>query len=312
MSGFSAIAASLIFALILLNHSLHPTELPTIAAQPQPVPHNGDSIAVVPANPSPVIAPRSVELASNEPPLLPRAGLTSTIDYPTFVAAPADEAKEQVDRKSISRMLEGEHVRRIVIVTDIIDAPDRVKQLIHQYARKTPEYVRVTICQDIVLDAGHADAAEVFAVPMDEQGRRAFVSKLGQQFPNLVEERDSRPELITQLSEVGQVAIFRGTEAAPLGDPPVDVRPFIASRTNNSPDHILEASGAVDTTGSTSGATPPVGKSGRDSGGLDLVALDDPEADPSFVGPRNPYRLPPPRPGDPITLIVWVTRPPRH
>jgi hypothetical protein len=312
LSGFSAIAASLIFALILLNHSLHPTELPNIATNRQQVPANQPQVAVDPANPSPATAAQPTELASKRPPLLPRAGTLPTpptIDHPSLVAGLVDEAKEQGNRKSMDRMLEREHVWRIVIVTDVFDGPDRVKQLIDQYARKTPEYARVKICQEIVLDSGHPEAAEVFAVPMDEQGRRAFVDKLGRQFPDLVEERDSRPELITKLSEVGQLAIFRGTEAAPLGDPPFEVRPFIASRTNNSPDHIVDATGAVDSTGSAGGSSSSVEKAaGRIPGGQGSVASNDP----SFVGPRNPYRVAPPRPGDPITLIVWVTRPPRH
>ena len=309
-SGFSAIAASLIFALILLNHSLHPTDQPAVVAQGQEDPANRPHPVVVPAN------LKSTEPASKEPPLMARAGTTPTpptIDQPTLAASPVDEAKEQADRKSMARMLEREHVRRIVIVTDVIDAADRVNQLIHQDARKAPEYARVTICQDIVLDSGHAEAAEVFAVPMNERDRRSFVNRLSQQFPDLVEERDSRPELITRLSEVGQVAIFRGTEAAPLADPPTDVRQFIANRTVTVPDQIVQAPGTVGSTGPRSGQTQSVEKTeGPDSAGTVDVASNDPEASPSFIGPPNPYRVAPPGPGDPITLIVWVTRPPRR
>ena len=201
-------------------------------------------------------------------------------------------------------MLERPNVRRIVIVTDMIDASDRIKDLIVQDARKTPEFGRITICQEIVVDPDRAEAAEVFAVPMDERGRQSFVSRLSRKFSNLVEEDELRPDLITQLSEVGQVAIFRGTEAAPLGDPPVDLRPFIANRANSPDGPIGPGLGSDDP--SHEGAGSSLTKSGRS------LASRESETRPDFVGPPDPGRVPPLKPSDPVTVVVWVTRPGRR
>ena len=46
---------------------------------------------------------------------------------------------------------------------------------------------------------------------------------------------------MTQLTEVGQVAVFRGLKAAPLGDPPHDLPGLIANREREREQFVIEA-----------------------------------------------------------------------
>jgi hypothetical protein len=301
-SCFSSIAASLIFALILLNHSLHETpERPKLVAEPPvgPAPLL-PAPAVDPARPAP---PTPREVASIEPAPVP----SSPEARPVEAIAPG-EARELRDRRTVAGMFERSPVRRVLIVTDVIDAPDQVRGLIQGEARKNPEYGRISICQEIVIDPDRPEAAEVFAVPMDERGRRSFVDRLARLFPNLVEEGESPPELVTQLSEVGQVVVYRGPEAAPLGEPPLGVRPFIANLADKPPGIILEPDlRPIDP--ARTGTSPPVAQDGPPKSS-EVVASKD--GGPEFVGPPDLDRKAPLRPDDPVTILVWVTRPNRR
>ena len=309
VSGFSAVAASLIFALILLNRSLHPSpERPIIAARdeqaPAPRPH-----PIEPSDPAPITilpSPKLVDAGHS-----PRTSdaLPEDVLAPVGPPAPPGEVSEREDRRVIAKILERPHVRRVVIVTDDDDAPRKVEDLISQDARRTPEFGRITICQDLVIDPERAEAAEVFAVPMDERGRRAFVERLQRLFPDLVEEGPSSPELVTQLSEVGQVALFRGAEAAPLGEPPSQIRSFVANRELEPPPLILGPDRGPPAP-TRSGDPAPLSLVDSTAGGV--VPPKDPKASPNFVGPPDLDGIAGPRPGEPVTLLVWVTRPPRR
>jgi anti-sigma factor RsiW len=283
-SGFFGIAASLIFALILLNHSLHESDkLAQIADQPVP--------PIRSHLPVPIIKPAETpQLASTLVPVVPRP-----VDPKNSSPRPGsfDETRELDARRAIAGMLEQPHVRRIRIVTDVLDASDKVKDLIHQDARKNPEFGRISICQEIVIDPECAEAAEVFAVPMDERDRKAFVGQLARSFPSLVEESDeTSPDLVTQLTEVGQVALFSGTKAAPLVDPPHDLRPFIANRAEFPQNHIVESN-------------PQSLEPGRPKDPTDERKAESPK-----LVARPSTKL---KPSERVTVLVWVvTRPTRR
>jgi hypothetical protein len=283
-SGVLGVAASLIFAIILLNHSLHESDQPQVVDQPAqnlrphlpaPIARPADSTTIVASNEKPA-TPGVVEpkVASSKPVLL-------------------DEPRELDARRSIAGMLEQPHVRRIRIVTDVLGASDKVKDLIDQDARKNPEFARITISEEIVIDPEFAESAEVFAVPMVERDRRAFVTQLSRSFPTMVEESDeTSPDLVTQLTEVGQVALFSGTKAAPLVDPPHDLTPFIANRSETPKHHIFEGDLRPNEIGQA-----------RDPGEDGKTVSSKPD-----VKPSNELK-----PEDRVTVLVWVvTRPSRR
>ncbi len=292
-SGFSAIAASLIFALILLNHSLHESDQPgPVVTQPtqnlrphQPAP---DSILVPPVENPQLVA--NAAQPSPRPVVLPPA---------PALPGQADQTRELGARQTVAAMLEQSHVRRVRIVTDVLNAPEMVKNLIIDDGRLNPNFGQISICQEIVLDPDYPGTVVVFAVPMNERDRRAFVSQLAKPFPGLVEEtEETRPDLVTDLTQVGQVALFRGTEAAPLVDPPHDLRPFIANRTEIAPIHIVDS------------ARPPITPDRRPVSGNDRPA----DTTQPVASPRDLTVVAKPsaelKPDDPVTLLVWVVRPP--
>jgi hypothetical protein len=300
-AGFSAIAATLLFALYRLNESLHPSADRPIAivqaTDPAPAPRTH---IVEPSAPEPIPALPSPVLVLNEKDSSPK----SPLDPPV----PPSEAVERDSRQVISGILGRSHVRRIVIVTDVIDASERVKALIAKGGRETPEFGRISITQEIVIDPDHAEAAEVFAVPIDERGRRSFVERLQRSFPDLIEEGQSTPELVTQLTEVGHVAVFRGLKAAPLGDPPSDLPEFIANREGERNPFVFDADrpsldfGQSSRPGSIKRFQTVKADGGPGSSGTGS----------EFIGPPDVDRKAPPKPGERVTLLVWVTRPSRH
>ena len=311
-SSLSAVAASLIFAIILLNRILHDSPIgPDVAVEPKsnPAPRTHP---ISPSDP----APTPTEVVSTDPAVPLRQPDTRSSNRPEVASTPPAEARDLGYRRLIARMLERPRVRRIVIVTDVLDAPNRVQELIRDDARQTPEFGRISICQDIVIDPDRAEAAEVFAVPMDERVRRSFVDRLRRQFPQLVEEGESKPELVMQLGEVGQVVVIRGAEAAPLGEPPDDVRSFIANRADTPPDHIVDPKlGHFDPIPPDHHS--PIAKVGSPELRENLVGVVARESramegGSDFVGPPDLDRMAPPKPGEPLTLLVWVTRPAKH
>ena len=302
-AGFAAIAASLIFAMIRLNQSLHESPEPIQVAQnePSPAPDRPHSIPDSdPISPAPALRPVPTVIDAPSPPPVP------VREVPAAVAAPADPDPDP--RRLVGDILGRSHVRRIVIVTDLIEAPDRVQDLIARNGREAPEFGRISIRQAIDVDAEHAEPAEVFAVPIDERGRRSFVSQLQKAFPQLIEEGRSRPELVAGLTRVGQVAVFRGLKAAPLGDPPTDLPGFIARREK-------EGAPFVDEDHRPTAPVPPRDPADRPAhfARADGAAEGDPDdLDSEFVGPPDLERKAPPRPGERVTLLVWVTRPGRR
>jgi hypothetical protein len=290
VAGLSAMAASLLFALLLLHRATH---------------DRLDQLDVAQQNPE-VEAPRThlipvpeSDTDTNPTPSLP---IVQNVAIPSPVQDPgpslveresAEEAREREDRLKITTMLENPEVRVILITTDVIDASGQIQTLIHDDARATPDFGRISLRTGLVVDPKRPGSAEVFVVSINEGGRESFVSRLREKFHELKEEDESRvPDLVTQLTEVGQVAIYQGTRASPLVAGPVEPRPF-AVRTASGP--------AGDTysdprTGSMVGSDSP--RPVNDRTPVDAKA---------FVGP--PPRL---KPVDPVTLVVWVTRPGRY
>jgi len=175
----------------------------------------------------------------------------------------------------------------------VIDASSQIHNLIHDDARATPDFGRITLRTGLVVDPNQPGSAEVFVVSINEGGRDSFVTRLREKFHELKEEDEKRvPDLVTQLTEVGQVAVFQGTKASTLVAGPVDVRPM-AVRTS-------PGSGADQFSDQRTGS---------------LVASDSPNPpNDKTPGDANVFVGPPPRlkPGQPVTLVVWVTRPGRH
>ncbi|WP_435009866.1 anti-sigma factor family protein [Tundrisphaera lichenicola] len=282
VAGLSAMAASLLFALLQLHRSMHETPQTQIAVHVEPV-VPADRSHLIP-NPDRVPTPAIV---SNDPVLkAPEASPPSPVKVASDI-----EARDRADRQRIGEMLERPDVRLVLITTDVIDASDQIRNLIRKDARDFSEFGRITIQTGIVVDPERPGSAEVFVVPINEGGRNSFVNQLRGRFKDLEEDATPSPELVTQLTEVGQVAIFEGTRASSLVDSPIPIPPHLAIKP------VVE---------------PGAGPSPTDEPSETLVA--ETEAEPSsldpIIGPPSPSRRL--EPSDPLTLLVWVTRPRRH
>jgi hypothetical protein len=97
-------------------------------------------------------------------------------------------------------------------VTDVLgsDAGDRVNALVERTPRAEPIYGRITFGPEIVIDPKHPNKAEVFALMLRDDELPRFKLRLTQAFPDAVEEADPDPVVITQLSEIGQLAVLTG------------------------------------------------------------------------------------------------------
>lgn len=301
VAGLSAMAASLLFALFLLHRSMHEgDDAPALArVAPETPASRTDPDLDHPEAPTST-PPATLARVAPPAPAGPRSG---------SVATPHDESAERADRLRITRMLEEPDVRLVLITTDVIDAPEQIQSLIHEDARKTPDFGRITLRAGIVVDPKRPGSAEVFVVPVAEGGRRSFLDKLRGKFRDLKEEGEPAPDLVTQLTEVGHVAILQGAHASPLIEAPRGAGPFLAAiRKAETNPSIFRTPRIVSPEEFPAG--DPRAIAGVDGPGPDLLAGlgkgpgPIPPADPrAFVGP------PEPRPDDTVTLLVWVTRP---
>jgi hypothetical protein len=220
-SAFMALAASLVLAVSLSLHR------PPAAGPRSPV----ASVLALPA-PARALAraetPRgSRPVGSSEP-----AGSVRASD-PWFTGDRPRRNDDPAVGAQIRAMLDSPHLRRVLIVTDVIGGGtlDRVEELVQQTPRTEATYGRITVSQGIVIDPLHPKEATVFALVMNEQERRNFKKKLEQAFPERVEDAEADPVVVTQLAEVGQMTMLPGTRASEVIIPG-DVSPRIALRSD--------------------------------------------------------------------------------
>jgi hypothetical protein len=301
VAGLSSMAASLLFALFLLHRATH--ENPDLTALAPRIPADRTHSLLFPEPP---------KVAENVPVPSTLHPTPSTVAVRPSVVVAAEEAREREDRLRISRMLEQPEVRLVLITTDVIDAADRVQHLIDQDPRKTPDFGRITLRAGIVVDPGRPGSAEVFVVPVAEGGRRSFLDKLRAEFREVKEEGEPGEDLVTQLTEVGHAAVFRGKHASPLIEPPADVRPIVAKRGGEPGRNEFHFPEAVDLDRLPLAGLPPIARAaGLEAG--DSASGPPRRPVPAIPGESRPLvgPIPLPRPDEMVTVLIWVTRPPK-
>jgi hypothetical protein len=187
-------------------------------ARAEPLPPTAN----LPLRPTPAGAPVATsETASNPTADLDRARLLPSVER--F----AENQQREAD--ALRDMLDNPRLRRILFVTDLLGgaADSRVEELVQKTPRTEATYARITVSQGIVIDPLHPNEATVFALVMNEQELRNFRKTLEQSFPQHVEEASADPFLVTQLSDMGQVALRPGTRASAV-DIPADVTHAVA------------------------------------------------------------------------------------
>jgi len=144
-----------------------------------------------------------------------------------------DQSREA---EKIRQMLDSPHLTRTFIVLDVQGGAtrDRVEELVQKTPRTEAAYGRITVSQGIVIDPRHPNEATVFALVLNEQELRHFQKKLEQSFPERVEDAAPDPGVVTQLADIGQVAVLPGSPATEVVIPS-ELSPRVALRTETIP-----------------------------------------------------------------------------
>lgn len=115
---------------------------------------------------------------------------------------------EAPDLQRVRQLLDSPHLRRIFLVTDVLEEPAQkeVASVVEQSTRY--DYFKITVAQGIVIDPRHPERASVFALVLDESELDQFRHRLTKAFPQKVKEDDVVSGLVTQLADIGQVVSF--------------------------------------------------------------------------------------------------------
>jgi hypothetical protein len=152
----------------------------------------------------------SVAPGPDQVPVVPSSSTSRTELADAEDELPPDRVRDQ---QRILSLLDSPNLHRVFIVTDVLggNAGDRVSSLLQQTPRREPSFGRITIRQGIVIDPKHPNQAEVFALALSDDELPALQAKLNETFPNAVEETGVDPVVVTQLTEIGQVAVLPGS-----------------------------------------------------------------------------------------------------
>ena len=291
--------------------------------QPPPAPDRALSALPRP-RPTPPIAPPSVD----EPAPTPSVG-------PAFADLGPDrnEAQRANEAQRVHRLLDSPNLRKVFVVTDSFggEADRHVGSILEKTPRRESAYGRMTVAEEIAIDPEHPGKATVYVVVLDDRELARLRAQLNRAFPGSVRENDSRPEVVTQLADIGQVAVLPGTPVTDLVDRRITERER-AIRTTPGKDHVAHVSKSLvlppgydadplhdpnryreEVASPEGGPTPEQYRSGSHPGPSDVAkTAEPPPAEKS--GQQNVASTPTPGDGrrtDPRlnVVLVWVATP---
>jgi hypothetical protein len=144
----------------------------------------------------------------------------------------ADDRRREADAEQFRAWLDSPNLRKIFLVTDTVggEALRQVGDLVESTPRKNATFGRITVTQGIVFDPDHPGEAIVYAVVMDDQELNRFQADLAKTFRTSLREVEPPPQLVTQLADVGQIAVLPGTPVAELVPEEVSARALRSER----------------------------------------------------------------------------------
>ena len=310
--GIGSIAASLFLALTLLHRSLHDDskfELTPSVASPEDRTNSLIHPPLILADATPDRSTASTRPGMTAPSVV---GSDSRPIKLAEAKATGIEGIEPARPGQVDAMLGHRKVLRALIVADVLDpTSNRVRSFIERDLGREPVFGRITLTQGIVVDPDRPGEAEVYSVVMSEPGCGPFLDRLRRAFPSMELEGEPEPTLVTQLTEVGQVAVFSGVRPARLGSPPGEISSVVAARAVAHQDHFPPPSIVpLDPTAPRmSDPSPGTGEVSPRVVQKSNVALS--------VSAAPPVGNPPGSPSSPhaddelVTVLVWVTRSPK-
>ena len=312
--GVASLAASLMVAMVLLHRTLHDDAHPWLfsrANRPAALSRQLDPVLVAPlaaAEPAADQSPRS--LAPSHSISHPQSQATTALDRTKLASNPTVEGPEPARPGQVDALLGHRKVFRALIVTDVLDRASRdVRSIIEHDGLREPEFGRITLAQGIVIDPEHPGEAEVYSVVMDEPSLRPFVEQIRAKFPAVELHAETEPTLVTQLSEVGQVAVFADVRPARLGLPPRELPGIVAGLGGDNVDHFPPPAVArLDPTEPPDGgfAADPLARAQVADKTTPPIAGKPSRARPQAGLPAAPAKPAPST--EPVTVLVWVAR----
>jgi hypothetical protein len=144
----------------------------------------------------------------------------SSAALPVASNVEGDEQTRAQEQRGVRQLLDSPNLHKVFVVTDVLggNADRKVSEIVESTPRRRSTYGRITVAQGIVLDPEHPGKATVYAIVMDDREITELRGLLRNAFRSAVRESDPRPETVTQLADIGQVAVLPGTAVAELRD----------------------------------------------------------------------------------------------
>jgi hypothetical protein len=233
MAGVGAVAASLVIGatsfLTQVGPSRPEANRPVIARAKAS--QSAASLAEVPRStdlgrPSP--AAGSQTEATRKPISVPIDAIQSAAMAPVSVPLRrgADHSRQDQPadpRDRVRPLLDSPKLRHVFLVADQIRgaSSEKISGLIEQTVRD--DFFSITVAQGIVIDPAHPAQAQVFAFTIDESELEHFRTRLNAAIDVRSEEFDASPELVTQLTEIGEVRAYSPPAVGEIVIPRSDV-----------------------------------------------------------------------------------------
>jgi len=137
-----------------------------------------------------------------------------TAEYPL----PAHELRHAQDQLAVRDLLDHEHLGPVFKVTasPALNPVRQVDDLLAQTSMRQAGYGRLAVSQEVAIDPEHPGDATVFVVVLDDGELGRLRSKLLEVFQDAVRESKGRPEVVTQLADVGPADLRPGVAVADL------------------------------------------------------------------------------------------------
>jgi hypothetical protein len=144
-----------------------------------------------------------------------------------------DDAREIAQRDRLRGLLDTPSVARLMILVDELNPAElaRVEGALNETGRAEPVRGELTIGQGIVVDPEQPGQAVVYVVVMDDRELADFRRNLRRQGAGTaVKEDQARPEVVTQLADLGPIRFTEGTPVPGLKPPPDHISGTLAKR----------------------------------------------------------------------------------
>lgn len=255
MAGVGAVAASLaIVATSFLAHvgPSRPGANRTVTAQAKAF-QSAASSAEAPksadvAQPSPKVGSQTE--ADQKSMSAPIDAVQSAANAPVSVPLKKESVQSRQNRPAAPRdrlqpLLDSPKLRHVFLVADQIKgaSSEKISGLIEQTVRD--DFFSITVAQGIVIDPDHPAQSKVFAFTIDESELEHFRTRLNAAINARSEEIDASPELVTQLTEIGEVRAYSppavGEIVIPRSDVALKTKPSEIPPNSEPVNHVADA-----------------------------------------------------------------------